>query len=131
MNESRDDDRLPERPVYLLMLAAAPSLWVAHFLVSYVATAVWCTRYVGRDGSLAGLRWTIAALTVGALAGIIAIGWGGYRRHNHGSEALPHDSDTPEDRHRFLGFAALLLAGLSAFATALVAWHTLAWDRCF
>jgi len=36
---------------------------------------------------------------------------------------VPHDADTPEDRHRFLGFATLLLSGLSAVAviyTALV-----------
>jgi len=33
-----------------------------------------------------------------------------------GSATLPHDDDTPEDRHRFLGFATLLLSALSAVA---------------
>ena len=35
---------------------------------------------------------------------------------SHGNATLPHDDDTPEDRHRFLGFAALLLSALSAVA---------------
>jgi hypothetical protein len=122
---------LPEKPGYLLMLAAAPGLWTMHFVLSYVTAAVWCARYAGRDGSLASARWAIAAYTAVVLAGIVVVGWSGYRRHSHGTEALPHDSDSPGDRHRFLGFATLLLAGLSAFATMLVGWHALAWDRCF
>ncbi len=49
-----------------------------------------------------------------ALAGIALIGYEGFRRHRHGTEATTHDLDTPGDRHRFLGFATLLLSGLSA-----------------
>ena len=58
----------------------------------------------------------IAVYTVLALAGIGIIGWVGYRRHSYGTPTLPHDADTPEDRHRFLGFATLLLSALSAVA---------------
>ena len=45
-------------------------------------------------------RYTLAALAV-----VGFIGWIGYRRHSFGWAGLPHDDDTPEDRHRFLGFA--------------------------
>jgi hypothetical protein len=51
-----------------------------------------------------------------ALVAIAIVGWWGLQRHRHGGEALAHDSDTPGDRHRFLGFATFLLAGLSAVA---------------
>jgi hypothetical protein len=72
---------------------------------------------VGRDGSLWTIRLVIAAYTAVALIAIGINGWSGYRRHSLGSETVPHDADTPEDRHRFLGFATLLLSGLSAVAT--------------
>lgn len=112
---------LPERPAYLVLLATAPAIWMLHFLLSYVTAAVWCARYAGPGGSLDGARLAIGAYTLVALVFIGLIGRGGRRRHRHGTETLPHDSDTPEDRHRFLGFATLLLAGLSALATVYVA----------
>jgi hypothetical protein len=62
------------------------------------------------------LRTAIGVYTLLALAAIAAVGRRGLRRHRHGRAELPHDADTPEDRHRFLGFATLLLSGLSAVA---------------
>jgi hypothetical protein len=120
MNDSAGAS-LPERPSYLVLLAAAPAVWMLQFLVSYVVVAMWCTRFAGRETSLEGARIAVAMVTVAALVAIALIGRGGYRRHRHGSETLPHDMDTPEDRHRFLGFATLLLAGLSAVAVIYVA----------
>jgi hypothetical protein len=76
---------------------------------------------VGRDGPLGTARAAIAVYTVFALFGIAAVARVGYRRHQYGGASAPHDLDTPEDRHRFLGFATLLLAGLSATATVYVA----------
>lgn len=106
---------LPEKSDSLWRVVAAPSLWALHFLVSYATAAVFCAKS-GGDASLGPVRVTIAVLTLVALAGTGVIGWGGYRRHRLPGGALPHDDDTPEDRHRFLGFATLLLAGLSAIA---------------
>jgi hypothetical protein len=123
-------DTLPEKVAYLVMLAAPPSIWMLHFLLSYVTAAVWCARFTGRDGSLAQIHNVIAVYTVIALAGIAATGWSGYRRHRHGAETTAHDSDTPEDRHRFLGFATLLLAGLSAVATIYVAMSAWFFESC-
>lgn len=106
----------PEKKDSLWTLAASPALWAAHFLVSYCTAAIWCAKFVGEDGSLSVVRMAIAVYTVLALAGVGIIGWRGWKRHRLGASTLPHDSDSPEDRHRFLGFATLLLSGLSAIA---------------
>jgi len=47
-----------------------------------------------------------------------------------GTEATTHDLDTPEDRHRFLGFATLLLSGLSAVAVLYAAFAATFFDTC-
>ncbi|HEX6930290.1 MAG TPA: hypothetical protein VF267_13630 [Gammaproteobacteria bacterium] len=120
MNESRNRP-LAENRESLWWLAAGPSAWFAHFLLSYVTAATWCAKAAERSASLAPVRFAITAYTVLALAGIIAIGWRGYRYHRYGNGTLPHDDDTSADRHRFLGFATMLLCGLSAVATVYVA----------
>lgn len=110
MNETHEKNQS------LWLLTAAPMIWAAHFLLSYITASIWCAKVVGADGSLATVRVAIGVYTALALAGIGIIGWSGYRRHRYGNAELPHDDDTPEDRHRFLGFATLLLAALSAVA---------------
>jgi hypothetical protein len=110
-------EELAEENQSLFLLAASPVIWAAHFLLSYITAAIWCARVVGPDGPLGAVRMAIAVYTVLALSGIGMIGWSAFRRHRYGAAPPPHDDDTPEDRHRFLGFAALLLSGLSAVAT--------------
>lgn len=114
-------ERTDERRDSLWWLAAGPGLWAAHFLLSYGTAALWCARVAGRDGPLGGARAAIAGYTAAALLGIAAVGWRGWRRHRFGTAAVPHDFDTRADRHRFLGFATFLLAGLAALATIYVA----------
>lgn len=114
----------------LWLLAASPLVWIAHFLACYLTAAIWCAKVVDDGGSLGSVRIAIAVYTVFALAGISFIGWSGYRRHRHGEAAVPHDFDTPEDRHRFLGFATLLLSGLSAVATIFVALAAVFFPDC-
>ena len=109
----------------LWIVPAAPAIWAAHFMASYITAALWCGVVVGRDGSLSSGRVAIAVYTVLALAGIALVGWIGWRAQRLGGETPPHDADSPEDRHRFMGFATVLLSGLSAVATiysALAAW---------
>lgn len=91
-------------------------VWALHFMACYVTAALWCGRVAGRLGSLGVPRTAIAIYTVIALLAIAAIGWRGYRAHASGAGEPPHDEDTPEDRHRFLGLASLLLSGLAAVA---------------
>lgn len=123
-------NRLHEKNESLWILTVSPTLWAAHFLLSYLTAAVWCAKIVGRDGSLGTVRVAIAVYTALALLGIGITGWIGYRRHSYGDASTPHDYDTPEDRHRFLGFATLLLSALSAVATLYVALAALFIGTC-
>ena len=112
---------LAEQKESLWRLVVSPAIWAAHFLLSYVTAAIWCAKYVPRDGTLNPVRWAIIAYTAAALIGMAWNGWDGYRRHRRGHSMLPHDDDTPADRHRFLGFSTTLLAALSAVATVYAA----------
>jgi hypothetical protein len=122
---------LHEENESLWFLIAGPVIWAGHFLLCYGTAAVWCAKAVGYGGSLETTRLAIAIYTALALAAIGAVGWVGYRRHSFGYASLPHDDDTPEDRHRFMGFATLLLASLSAVAVIYAALVPLFVDRCY
>lgn len=106
-----------ERGIELLMVAGGPVIWSAHFLLSYATAAVWCARFAGPADSLDPVRIAIAVFTIVALAGIAVVARAGWVRHRLPGGSIPHDDDTPEDRHRFLGYTSFVLAGLSAIAT--------------
>lgn len=105
-----------EKRQSLLLLTASPVIWAAHLLLSYITASIWCAKVIGPGSSFGIVRAAIVVYSLLALAGIGAIGWIGYRRHSYGAASLPHDDDTPEDRHRFLGFSTLLLSALSGVA---------------
>lgn len=111
----------PESEENLWMLIFGPVIWAVHFLLSYVTAAVWCAKVAGRTGGLDQPRMAIGVYTLLALLGIGFTAWRGYRRQRFGGAGtLPHDGDSAADRHRFLGFATLLLCGLSSVATLYV-----------
>lgn len=112
---------LAESRERLRIIVAGPVIWFAHFLLCYGIAAVWCAKVAGRDGGLGSARIAIAILTLLALTGIGYVFLHGWRRHRTGGVGPPHDQGTPESRHRALGFATALLAGLSAVATIYVA----------
>ena len=112
----------------LWLLTAAPAIWAAHFLASYIVAALWCGMDRGADIGM--LRTLVAGLAAPALAGIGFIGFTGWRKYSHGASERPPSRDTPEDRHRFLGFATLLLSGLSAIATIYTAVVTIFIRSC-
>jgi hypothetical protein len=122
----------------LWLLTIAPTIWAAHLLLCYVTVAIWCAKAAGPGASLDGVRTAILWYTVVALAGIAVIGWEGLRRHSFpsaalgasGTEATTHDLDSPDDRHRFLGFATLLLSGLSTVAVLYAAFAATLFDTC-
>ena len=114
----------------LWIVPASPAIWAAHFMVCYITAALWCGMVVGRDGSLLTVRMAISAFTVVALAAIAGVWWLGYRAHASGNADLPHDDDTPEDRHRFMGFATVLLSGLSGLAVIYTAMTVLFIETC-
>ena len=114
-------DRYAEEPLHLWLLAASPSIWMLHFMVTYITGALWCGMVAGRDGPLAGAHLAIAAYTVVALIAIGIVGWSGHTRHGATVGVREHSRDDPQSRTRFLGLAAVLLSGLSALATIYVA----------
>ncbi|MBW3541696.1 MAG: hypothetical protein KY476_15615 [Planctomycetes bacterium] len=121
MTERPDNQNTQERHQSLWLLTIGPAVWAVHFLTSYITAAIYCAKFAGPDDSLWVVRVAIGVYTAVALAGIGVSGWIGFRRHTYGRATTPHDFDTPEDRHRFLGFSTLLLSTLSAVATVFVA----------
>ena len=122
--------KLAEKNESLWMMVVSPIVWAAHFLLCYITAAVWCAKYAGAGGSLEPVRWAILVYTAAALAAIGWNGWWGVSRSRLGDETLPHDADTPGDRHRFLGFATALLAGLSGIATIFEGMVALFFNTC-
>jgi hypothetical protein len=116
----------------LWLLTVSPAIWGAHFLISYIGGAIWCnfTRQHAGTG-LDLMRIIIGGLAVVALVGIGITGRTGWRKHRYTPhESAPYDQDTPEDRHRFLGYATVLLSALSAIATLYVAIVVLFFRSC-
>ena len=109
-------NRLAEHRESVWMLTVSPTIWALHFGACYITAAVRCAKVPSALEPLGGVRTAVAAFTGLALGGIFVTGWIGYRAHSYGTAAPPHDDDTPEDRHRFMGYATLLLSGLSAVA---------------
>lgn len=120
-----------EKNQSLWLLAAAPLFWAGHFLLSYSTAAVFCAKFVGPDGSLFRVRIAIASYTVGALLLIGAAARLAWKRYRHDDAAAPYDADTAAGRHRFMGFAALLLCALSAIATLYAALAALFIGSCY
>lgn len=114
-------EELPEHREGLWRLALGPATWFAHFLLCYTTAAVWCAKFLAPTDSLATVRLLVVVYTLLALATIATVGFGGWRRYHYGNGEPPYNEDTAEDRHRFLGFATLLLCGLSFVATLYVA----------
>jgi hypothetical protein len=124
----------------LWLLTIAPTIWAAHLLLSYITAAVWCAKFIAPGGALGGVRSAVAWYTGVALVGIAIVGWEGYRRHRYPStslslgtsatEATTHDLDSAKDRHRFVGFATLLLAGLSAVGVLYAALAAAYFETC-
>lgn len=123
-------EKLPERTENLWWLALAPTIWAAHFLLCYITVALWCEKVVVHGETIATARALAVGYTVVALGGIAWAGVDAYRRHSYGHSPAPHDHDTPEDRHRFLGFAGLLLAVVSAIAVVFVGLPFAFFDSC-
>jgi hypothetical protein len=129
MKETLIDDRT-QGHYSLWLLTIAPSIWAVHLLLSYITAAVWCAKFIPSGGALGGVRIAVVWYTGVALLGISVVGGEGFRRHNSGTEATTHDLDSAEDRHRFVGFATLLLAGLSAVGVIYAALAAAYFETC-
>ena len=114
---TESQDLVTEDRQSLWLLTISPAIWAAHFLVSYIGATIWCGKWISGGGGFGPVRASIIGFAVVALIGIGVTGWRGWRKQSHGQGEPPYDEDTPEDRHRFLGLATVLLSGLSAIAT--------------
>ena len=123
-------DELAAARETIFVIPAAPAIWAAHFLASYVTGAIWCAKIGGETGSLGGARWLVAGYTVAALVAIAIVGVRGRRRHAYGHATAPHDAGTAADRHRFLGFSTMLLSALSFVAVTFVAMPIVFVETC-
>ena len=116
----------------LWVMVAAPTVWAAHFLLSYWVAAVWCAKVTEGDGPLGVVRLTVAGLTAGALALIALLAWYAVRRYEGElfiNKAITED--TERGRTRFLGHATLLLCCLSAVAVVFDALPAVVFETCF
>lgn len=113
----------------LWWLVAGPTVWAVHFLATYVTAAVWCAK-AAPAAPLAPVQPALYAYTAVGLALAAWFGWIGWRRHRAGNEAPPHDEPNGGDRARFLGYATVLLAGLSFVAIVYVAMATVVIGTC-
>lgn len=129
MNDSTQN-HFPEQEENLWLLALPLTIWGGHFLFSYWTAAIWCAKFSSPSGSLGPVRIAIGIYTLLALIGLGITGWIGVRRVSFNREHIPHDDDTPVDRHRFLGFTVLLLSALGAVATLFVAAAAFFMETC-
>lgn len=131
MNPPETQDAVQERRQSLWLLTLSPSIWAAHFVLTYIAAALWCGRSADRSAGLGSLQLIVVGAGLAAIAAIALIGNAGWRRRQHGKGQPPYDEDTPEDRHRFLGFATVLLSALSGVATVYVTMSVLFIGNCY
>jgi hypothetical protein len=110
-----------EKDESIWLLVVSPSIWALHFMACYLTAAIWCAKAVDASAPLSIVRVSIGVYTLVAVVMISAVAWIGYQRYKSRGVRGPHHADTPEDRHSFLGFATLLLSGLSLVATLFVA----------
>ncbi|MCJ8507318.1 hypothetical protein MUU53_05255 [Rhizobium lemnae] len=107
---------IPREVETLWTLFTAPAVWALHFLVCYVAAAIYCAKPGFLGLGFLDLRWLLGGLTFIALAFIVLAGYLAWRQWGFGSGDPPHDEPTRDDRKLFQGFATLLLCGLSFVA---------------
>jgi hypothetical protein len=105
----------------LWFLIGSPTIWAIHFLVCYVLAAIHCQKAGMGFADLAPIRLWIFGLTGIALLFVFVSGLRAWQHWGFGVNRPPHDADTPADRRRFLGYAALLISALSFVAIVFTA----------
>jgi hypothetical protein len=109
-------------------LVIPPAIWAVHFMASYATVSVWCSKVASDGRAFSQVQTVIGVYSVVALAGIAFTGWIGYSECARG--IATRSADTPESRHRFLGYATLLLSALSGVATVFAALATFFFRSC-
>lgn len=123
MTPEQERQEFGEEVSSLFRIALGPTIWAAHFLVSYGAAAIYCAKWGGGLESILWLRLGVGALTLLALAAIARTGLRAFRQWNaqdhRGLREVAADLvEEEEGRHEFLGHAALLLSVVSFVGVA-------------
>lgn len=115
----------------LWRVIVSPTIWALHFLVCYVAAAIYCEK-LGRDAPLDAIRTLVIVVTVVALGGIFWSSLRLWRVHDRSltDNDFEYEHNTPEERHRFLSHVALMLSVLSAVAVIYVTIPMLYLESC-
>ncbi|MEC7760895.1 MAG: hypothetical protein VX874_03155 [Pseudomonadota bacterium] len=112
----------------LWRLTLAPATWALHFVLCYATISLACARGLFPVGAA---RFWLLGLTVLAL---LVIGRQGYKALKQwnvlDTGALSHPDGRAEDRHRFLGHAALLIAVISTIGTVFTSFPLLLLEGC-
>lgn len=112
---------LPRQLESMWTLFTAPVVWAVHFLVCYVAAAIFCEKPAFLGGDFGNLRLAIGLFTLLCLAMILLSAALAWRQWGFGTGDPPHDDPTRRDRLLFQGYATLLLSGLSFVAVVFTA----------
>ncbi|MDB5473416.1 MAG: hypothetical protein JWP99_719 [Devosia sp.] len=115
----------------LWRVIAAPIIWALHFLFCYVFVAVYCEK-AGRTADLFEARlWVMGAtaLALGAIFWLTLRIWR-VRARSVTDDDFEFEHNTPEERHRFLSHAALMLCVLSAVAVLYIVIPALYLSTC-
>jgi hypothetical protein len=113
-----EEREFSEERASLARITLAPAVWAVHFVLSYASTAVYCSRWGEGEATIQAFRIAIAVGTLVALAMIGWLGWRGWRQWDSrvgrsGLQVLEDLVEEHEERHEFLGHAAMLLAIIS------------------
>ncbi|MCF3595063.1 hypothetical protein LZG00_13785 [Rhodobacteraceae bacterium LMO-12] len=112
----------------LWRITLAPVIWAAHFVTSYAVAAVICAK---APGLLDTARLGLMLATVLALAVVAWLGWRAWRQWDVGNTGdYTNALGVSEDRHQFLGHAAVLLALISAIGVIYGTLPVLLLDTC-
>ncbi|WP_261335435.1 hypothetical protein [Rhizobium leguminosarum] len=71
---------IPKEVETLWTLFTGPAVWALHFLVCYVAAAVYCAKASEVAFSFGMLRFTLSIVTVLALLAILGAAWLAWRQ---------------------------------------------------
>jgi len=109
----------------------APVIWAVHFLVCYIAAAVYCEK-AGRMADLLPAQLIVGAATLAALGGIAFIFHSLWKVRGVSTvnDNYNYAGSTPEERHRFLSHVALMLCVLSSVAIVYAALPAVFLDIC-
>ena len=125
--EDEDIEEFAEERASLVKITAAPVIWAGHFVVCYALYATSCAKGWPVGDIRAGLLW----FSVAAMLGILWTGWQAWRQWDPEKTGDFADrGGRAEDRHHFLGHAALLLSVISFLGVAFVTLPLLLLEGC-